>query len=302
MTRSFHIPSGDYDRSSMQMRRPGSLRVLRIVCIGLLVASSGRPFLAAAQAEQRSLAEWTDAEKETFLRDAKILGQARIGVGVTDSNRALLDDGTRRHEAHIQTIDERMATFTFPDGTTERDFRDRYTYNIAAYRLDRMIGLNMVPVSIRRRVDGYNAAVTWWVDDVQMTDADRFRDNIFPPPDSDWVRQESEAVIFQELIRNTDANRGNTVITNDWRMWLIDFTRAFRAQPELFNPFQLPHQLRRSLYDGLGSLTLDGLRDALDGLMDRRRIEAILERRDAIIRHFDDLIAARGEEEVLLPD
>lgn len=282
----------------MRSRR---MTVALVLCVGLLGSRPGEA-LAAAGIGQRLLAEWTDAEKEAFLRDAEILGQAPIAVGVTDSNRALLDDGTNQHEAHIQTIDSRVARFEFEDGRTEVDFRDRYTYNIAAYRLDRMIGLNMVPVSVPRRVDGYNAAVTWWVDDVQMTDADRVVAHIPAPTDLAWLRQESEAIVFHELIRDTDPNRGNTVITNDWKMWLIDFTRAFRPETELINPFQLPHQLRRRLYDGLRSLELGSLRATLDGLMDDGRIKAILDRRDEIIRHFDELIADRGEGAVLLPD
>lgn len=284
------------------------MRMIRIrawivqgLTIGLLMLAGGTD-LASAGVAQRPFTEWTDAEKEAFLRNAEILGLAAVGVGVTESDRALLDDGAVRHEAHIQTIDSRSARFELPDGTTEVDFRDRYTYNIAAYRLDRMIGLDMVPVSVPRRVNGYNAAVTWWVDDYQMTDADRFLADIAAPTDRKWVVQLSDAVIFQELIRNSDPNRGNTVITHDWLIRLIDFTRAFRPEPELVNPFQLPHQLRRGLYEGLLSLTLVSVGEALDGLMDGVRIGAILARRNEIISHFDDLIAARGEAEVLLED
>ena len=34
--------------------------------------------------------------------------------------------------------------------------------------------------------------------------------------------------IFDELIQNRDRNTGNLLWTTDWKMWMIDHTRAFR--------------------------------------------------------------------------
>ena len=33
--------------------------------------------------------------------------------------------------------------------------------------------------------------------------------------------------VFDELIQNRDRNQGNILWTSDWKMWLIDHTRAF---------------------------------------------------------------------------
>ena len=54
-----------------------------------------------------------------------------------------------------------------------------------------------------------------------------------PPPTRAWNDQIHKAYLFQELISNSDFNQTNLLITKDWRLWLIDFTRAFREYRKL---------------------------------------------------------------------
>jgi hypothetical protein len=48
-----------------------------------------------------------------------------------------------------------------------------YKFNIAGYRLARLIGIENTPVYIERKVGGKTCSVSWWVDDVMMDEADR---------------------------------------------------------------------------------------------------------------------------------
>ena len=41
---------------------------------------------------------------------------------------------------------------------------------------------------------------------------------------------------FAELVRDVDRNKGNVLYTKDWRVIMIDFTRAFRLDRELRYP------------------------------------------------------------------
>lgn len=76
-----------------------------------------------------------------------------------------MSDGAMEHEAHIQSIDEAKVRFEGVTGT-EINFPDTYKFNVAAYRLAKLLGLDMIPPSIERKVAGKSSAVTWWVDDV----------------------------------------------------------------------------------------------------------------------------------------
>jgi hypothetical protein len=113
--------------------------------------------------------------------NAEIVERQGIGIGITDSEVVTLDDGMVQHDAQIQTIYEQESIKRFENGTTEIGFTDFYTYNIAGYRLDRLIGLDMVPVAVPRRDSRQNAAFMWWIDDVQMMEADRYLEDIPTP-------------------------------------------------------------------------------------------------------------------------
>jgi len=71
------------------------------------------------------------------------------------------------HDAHVQAVDVARAVFQ-AGKASEVNFKDTYRYNIAGYRLARLIGLDSVPMSVERNVEGKVAAVTWWLDDVMM--------------------------------------------------------------------------------------------------------------------------------------
>ena len=173
---------------------------------------------------------------EQFLLNAQIVTSRKIGKGVTGSRVATLSDGRLTHDAHIQHVDIVKHA--------ERNFRDQYRYNVAAYRMARLLGLDNVPVSVERKVDDAPAAVTWWVDGVLMDEeerAKREKDKTAPTgwPSARIIGHLQVMRVFDELIANSDRNAGNQLWTNDGTLWLIDHTRAFRLQHRLKNPQKL---------------------------------------------------------------
>ena len=104
---------------------------------------------------------------EQFLHTGKILKIKELSTGVTNSRRATLSDGTMQHDAHVQSIDESKARFEGDRGV-EMNFRDTWKYNVAAYRLGRILELDMIPPSVERKVNGTDCAVTWWIDNSMM--------------------------------------------------------------------------------------------------------------------------------------
>jgi hypothetical protein len=172
---------------------------------------------------------------EAFLLKARVSNLRDAGSGVTNSRRATLTDGQLTHDAHIQTVD--VAQQVFEAGrNTEVNFKDTYRYNIAGYRVAKLIGLTTVPMSVERNVEGKAAAVTWWVDDVQMDEKDRMKTKAQGPDPVRTSKQIQIMRIWDELIQNRDRNQGNILWTHDWTMWLIDHTRAFRLNNNLLKP------------------------------------------------------------------
>jgi hypothetical protein len=250
-------------------------------------------------APAKKAAGLTDVEKEAFLAEGIVVRSRGVGTGITGSLRATLRKDGLEHDVHIQSIDETSATKKLGSGTTEIDFRDTYRNNVAAYRLDRLLGLGLVPVTVVRHFERKNAAFTWWVDDVLMTELDR-RDKKTPAPDPlAWNRQMYVVRIFDQLIYNFDRNLGNLLVDSGWNLWMIDHTRAFKIFKNVKDPVNLGTRCPRTLLLALRALDRPTLATAMKGLLVEGQINAILSRRDFIVEYFDARMKELGENEVL---
>ncbi len=243
--------------------------------------------LVHAQQAPRPAAPLSDAQMEQFLLHAKVIKSKSTSKGVTGSLRATLTDGKLTHDAHIQTIDEEKPQFQTDQGV-EFNFRDTWRFNIAGYRLDRLIGMNMVPVSVERHFGYDSAAYTWWVDDVMMDEGDRLKKKVEAPNVEAWNQQMQLVRLFDQLIANVDRNVGNLVITHDWRLFPIDHTRAFRRNHELKSAANIT-RADRAVVDRLKALDRESLKTAIGKYVTTFELDALLARRDAILKRLDSL-------------
>ena len=242
----------------------------------------------AAPQTAAAVPQLTDAQIEDFLLHAKVTKTRGAKKGVTGSIRATMTDGTLTHDAHIQDIDERQQQFNGSGGTTEFNFRDSWSFNVAGYKVDRLIGMNMVPVSVERRWNYKNAAYTWWLDDVMMDEEARLKQKTEPPNLGVWNQQMQMVRVFDELIANVDRNLGNLLITKDWRLWPIDHTRAFRTNKDLKKPANVTHA-DRAVIERMKTLDKETLRKATSKYLTTFEIDALLARRDAIVKRLEGL-------------
>jgi hypothetical protein len=226
---------------------------------------------------------------EKFLREGKVVATRAAGKGITGSIRATLSDGTLTHDAQIQTVDESKAVFTTPKGI-ERDFRDSWEYNVAAYRVSKLIDLRMVPVSVERTWNSKRGAFTWWVDNVAMDEQTRDEKKIEAPNQACWTEAVLMIRVFDALIDNTDRNQGNTLYTKDWRVWAIDHTRAFRRSREPKSFVSMP-RIDRGVLQRMEALTLPMLKKEIGRFLIDGDLRLLLSRRDALVKHF----RSRGE-------
>lgn len=251
---------------------------------------------ATATPVTTTAAKLSDAEMEQFLLKARLGKTRSASKGVTGSLRATLSDGKLTHDAHVQTVDEHLQQFAGSNGGVEFDFRDSWTFNLAAYKIDRLIGMNMVPVSVARRHGYQEAAYTWWLDDVMMDEQERLKrkEEKKPglsgePPDTEiWNQQMQMVRLFDQLIANIDRNLGNLMITKDWRLWPIDHTRAFRNNRQLKTPGNVT-RVDRGVLERMKALNRETLRKETGKYLTTFQIDALLARRDAIVKRIEEL-------------
>ena len=233
-------------------------------------------------------------DMERFLLHANIVANKSTKKGVTNARRVTLSDGRVTHDAQLQDVDIALPIFEVGPKNSEVNFKDTYRYNIAGYRLSLLLGLDNVPMSVERKVNGKPVAMTWWIDDVILDEGSRQKEHTVGPNPSRTASQIHILRVFDELIQNRDRNAGNLLWTSDWKMWMIDHTRAFRLGKDLLKPQQL-ERIDRAMFDRMKALTASSLSETMEKSLTKGEIDALLARRDAIVKLFDGKIAQRGE-------
>ncbi len=268
---------------------------------------------AAAIGEARAAApaaamRWTDpdgkplpfrseAELLEFMRTADVKSEKHLSGGITFPTKLLLEKDGIRANAVFRDVNEEKSTPTFGAGRSELYFRDSYIFEPPAYELSRLLGLDNVPPATLRKLHYKNGSVQIWVEHA-MTDLKRIQDRIKPPDQQRWSKQLQMMNVFDAFVYNTDRNRGNLLITPDWKLWLIDHTRAFRRNPSLQNADAL-NQCERGMYQKLKALDEAMVRERLNPYLSSFEMDALLKRRKLILERLDKLIAELGEEKVL---
>lgn len=276
-------------------------RVLFVLTTALVL--SVPPAFAQTVASAPAAAQELSVEQmKTFLKSAKVVKVANTSKGVTAPRRLTLSDGTITHDAVFQAIDDHQNVANLSRGvgagTTELRFVDSYKYNIAAYEVAALLGLdNMMPVYVERRWDGHTGSASWFVT-TMMDESDRLKKNIEPPNPSEWNNQMYRMRVFSSLVRDTDRNLTNVLITPDWKLMMIDFTRAFRLQPELLHLKDL-NRIDRKLLARLESLSAADVKKAAGNFLTGTEVDAMMQRRDLLVAHYKQLIAEVGEDKVL---
>jgi hypothetical protein len=232
-------------------------------------------------------------QQEQFLRTAKITASKEAGKGITGSKRITLRDGDLQHDAHLQRVEEFRKEARYLR-QAQLNFRDSWMYNVAAYRLAKLLGIDAVPATVERRDLGGSGSVTWWIDDVVMDEAKREREQISPPDAKHWARQMERVRVFDQLIYNIDRNAGNMVITKDWKLWMIDHSRSFRHYRTLPKPEKL-YTCERTMFERMQALDQETLKREMRPFLNGTEIKALLARRDEIVRIVNERRKQFGE-------
>lgn len=254
------------------------------------------PAILSAQFRPEELA--TRPRWEGFLKKAEVVTVVNVGEGITKPLKIELRLGETEAGGAWKCV-----------SGSPKGFTDDWRYEVAAYQLDKLLGLGMVPPTVERRIKGRRGSLQLWCD-IAMNELARNKGNITVPEDRlDHVRKMTSLCrAFDSLIANIDRTQQNLCYTADWRLVLIDHSRAFRWKR--FYVDQLIYgrdgmrkkdlvPLPRWFVENLKILTLENIRKAVGNYLKFDEIKAVLQRQKLILKEVEELAAERGEENVL---
>jgi hypothetical protein len=227
-----------------------------------------------------------DDALEAWLVHADIVGSEDLPTGITEPQRITL----RRDGVELRAVAKKLSTdFGASHSTQSLNEGDRFEYDIAAYELDRLLGLDMVPVTVARKVGGEMSAVQFWVEG-SINARQMIEGKLVPEGWCPVEPQYNLMNVFDVLMHNTDRTQENLLLTRDWNVVLIDHSRAFtlkQGTPRLL--YQAPVALPPAFAARLAALDRETLEKSLGSWLHRRQIDALLKRRDRLLREHGAL-------------
>ena len=229
-----------------------------------------------------------DDALEQWLEQAEVVRVEELDAGITNPRRITL----RKDGVELRAVFKTLSTdFGIRERSRAWNESDRFEYELAAYRLDRLLGLDLVPVTVPRTIKGRRGILQFWVDD-SINLREMIEQKLQPTGWCDTEPQYNLMNVFDVLIHNTDRTQENALFTRDWTLVLIDHSRAFAIH--LKNPVLLYRgelQLPPALAARLTTLNRETLQAALGSWLHSRQIDALLKRRDQLL----DMYRARAD-------
>jgi len=228
-----------------------------------------------------------DLAVEQFLLTAEVVDVCDIGQGITRPRRLTLRQSGVERRAIFKTVDVDNVDVAYTDRFTT-GFSDRYVNEVAAYRLDRLLGMRLVPPTVIRRVNGEAGSVQLWVENALSMQ--EIADRNLPCRDVDLLLQRlMQMYVLDTLIFNTDRNWGNVLVDLSTQGFhLVDHSRSFRTTkklPELRE--QRPIPVPASIGRALRSLDLPSLQAELGDILSKAQLRSVLARRDLLVEDLE---------------
>lgn len=231
--------------------------------------------LAAADLACGAPARAQAAECERILREGKVVSSREVGQGVSGALRVRLRGADAEVQAVFKSVETHFEGFRFRSETVAT-YRDTWKHEIAAYELDRLLGLRLVPPTVERKLDGKRGSLQAWAE----RPLSRFGRGPLPEDPGRAETHLHAQRCFDYLIFNTDRHARNVLFGPDWRPVAIDHSIAFHP---FLRPYRPLYRFPRGPLEALERLDPRALEERLGRYLEKDEMRGLLERRSRLL-------------------
>ncbi len=232
------------------------------------------------------------SEYENFLSTVEIERTESFSAGVTGGTmHAFFKPGGLAAEGALRSLRPGRH-----DG-----FFESYKSEAAAYRLDRLLELDMVPPTVERVYDRRMVTLQLLVHHTKML-KDVSAQNLRAADRVKWDYQVHRMWVFDDLVANIDENTSNLMFDPETNFIKVDCSRCFTDM--LVQPFEIGKrfsQIDRPFFDRVKALDQATVKREIGAFVEGSAISALFWRRDAIVKAFEKLVRQKGEAQVFGP-
>jgi hypothetical protein len=236
-----------------------------------------------------------------FLNTAEVVGKPVDfdDLAITSPRRLTLSNGTLTLRAIFKDENTQYrGTFRYADGREVDMVKDSYLHEIAAFELDRMLGLELVPPCVERKLYNRKGSLCLWIEDA-MTEAKRKEKGVEPPDTTAFSEQVSNVRVFQQLIGDQDySNIRNIMVDSEFRVYKVDSSMAFAVDSSIYKQLN-PNRYTPEMLAALRALDKAKVTERLKPWLIKPQLKSLWARRDKILERADALIAEKGEDKAL---
>ena len=246
----------------------GSANALIIDAAGVSVVNEDGETVAAPVQHPREVGSRPQGnlsfeQLETLLANGEVIARRKDDAG---RDIVTVSDGRSTIES---VFDKRKGRGFYPE--------------VAAYRLDKLINLEMVPVAVVRAVEGSEGSLQFlpknWIDEFK-----RQEDGSGGSAWCDVKEQWNAMFVFDVLTHNNSRNGRNILYSLDlWQLMLVGHQDAFakrKGVPERLK--SVPYEVGQGWKDAASGLSEEVLAEALGDVLDEKRVRALAARATAL--------------------
>jgi hypothetical protein len=230
----------------------------------------------------------TPEEVEQFLSTATPKVVVPGAAGRTDPWRVRLEsEGTTR-----------WAQFKYIHRPRPESLADSFKYELAAYTLNKYLGLGFVPATVERTINDTPGSLQVFLENV-IRESDIKIKNFLPADPEAFEQSLADLKVFENLVYDRCDNEKDTLIQKETgKIYRVDFSEAFAPENGTIPGCEILRCSRR-LYQKLGQWDQEKVDGLLAPYLNKEEIRALHARRGSITQMIKKQIEERGESAVL---